>query len=123
MCYRTGGSLGENGGAMTVGEVPSNRRGGSFGGWCYRRDGRFTGGETNLYNVTVFQIWCTFEKTNRNGLSQTYKSCTKLLKVTVLSVTKVVTCTIWYLLVTTCGYQQVPYSTCNDFCNRQNGYF
>ena len=53
--YRMGGSLSGIVGVITVGEVPANRRGGSFGGWCYRRDGRFTGGETNLYNVTVLK--------------------------------------------------------------------
>jgi hypothetical protein len=57
---------------MTVSEAPANRHVGSRSGWCYRHDGRFTGGETNLYNVTVkktgFQILVsTFEKTNRNG--------------------------------------------------------
>lgn len=46
MCYRMGGSLGGNGGTVTVVEVLSNRRGGSLGGWFYRRDGRFMERET-----------------------------------------------------------------------------
>ena len=60
LCYRTRGSLGGNGGVVTVDEVPSNRRGGSSSGWCYRRDGIFTGGETNLYDVTVKKRFSKF---------------------------------------------------------------